>query len=85
MVQAETSMVQKQRSSVLEANNAKSEAANSFGDYCFIMRSTMNEGLLKGKLERGDRERAKLHTDTLGLLEKINWWLRLQHQSSNHG
>ena len=60
LAQAETSMVQRQRSSVLEANNAKSEAENGFGDYCFIMRSTMNEGLLKGKLEGGDEERARL-------------------------
>ena len=45
---------------MLEANNAKSEAANSFGDYCFIMRSTTNEGLLKSKLESGDKERSKL-------------------------
>ena len=58
--QAETSMVQRQRSSVLEANNAKSEAENGFGDYCFIMRSTTNEELLKGKLEGGDKERSKL-------------------------
>ena len=53
-------MVQRQRSSVLEANNAKSEAENGFGDYCFIMRSTMNEGLLKSKLESDDKERSKL-------------------------
>ena len=42
--QVETSMVQRQRNSVQEANNAKSEAENVFGDYCFIMRAKCCRG-----------------------------------------
>ena len=39
---AETSMVQRQWSSMLE-HSAKSEATSNLGEYCFIMGSTMNE------------------------------------------